>query len=195
MLAGLRCAVCDEVIDRSVWNDAVTFCARCQEPLQARVYPAAFRAASVTRVDAAEEGIEAACFQHASNKAIAACARCGRFMCAVCDIEIDREHICPVCLESGARQGTIQNLDNRRTLYDSIAFALATLPVFTIYLPIFTAPAAVYLSIRYWRAPLSILPRTRWRFVLAALFGATQFFGLVAIIVIAIAASRSRITQ
>ena len=45
------------------------------------------------------------------------------------------------------------------------------------YLTIFTAPFTLYLSIRYWREPMSVLPRRRWRFVVAILIALFQLAG------------------
>ena len=52
-------------------------------------------------------------------------------------------------------------------LYDKIALALAVYPMLLFYLTFFTAPMAIFVAIRYWKAPASILPRTRIRSVIA----------------------------
>ena len=36
-------------------------------------------------------------------------------------------HLCPGCLEAGQTKGKIQQLENRRVIYDNIALALAAL--------------------------------------------------------------------
>jgi hypothetical protein len=59
-------------------------------------------------------------------------------------------------------------------LYDNMALTLAMLPAFLIWPTIFTAPITLYITVRYWRAPSSILPRTRIRFVIAAAFASLQ---------------------
>ena len=61
---------------------------------------------------------------------------------------------------------------------DTIALALATFPALLIWPAIIGAPAALYVVIRRWRAPLSILPRTRIRFYLAALFALAELVGI-----------------
>jgi len=40
-----------------------------------------------------------------------------------------------------------------------------------------TAPAALYLTVRHWRTPLSIFPRTKIRFIIAFLLAAAQLVG------------------
>ena len=53
-----------------------------------------------------------------------------------------------------------------------MALALATLPSILVWPSLFSAPIAIYLAIRHWSAPPSILPRTRIRYYLAILFAA-----------------------
>ena len=53
----------------------------------------------------------------------------------------------------------VVNLENQRTLHDSIALTLATFPALLISPPIVTAPAALFLSIFYWKRPTSIVRR------------------------------------
>lgn len=63
-------------------------------------------------------------------------------------------------------------------MYDSIAFLTATFPMFFWPILFLTAPAAIFLSIRYWRKPLAMLHANRWRFVAAILVGLLQITGL-----------------
>jgi hypothetical protein len=110
---------------------------------------------------------EATCFYHPRKSAVVPCDRCGRFLCALCEIEFHGERWCPACLESGQRRQSLGTLETKRINYDSIALALATVPVLTIWASFFCAPISLYMVIRYWRAPLSILPRTRIRYHIA----------------------------
>jgi hypothetical protein len=77
----------------------------------------------------------------------------------------------------GKSKGKIKNLENRRTLYDSVALSLAVLPLLIFYFTIITAPMALYVAIRYWNAPRSIVHRTRIRYVFAILFATLQIVG------------------
>jgi hypothetical protein len=72
-------------------------------------------------------------------------------------------------------------LENRRVLYDKIALALALYPMLLFYLTFFTAPMAIFVAIRYWKAPSSILPRTRVRFVIALVLAVFQIAGWIAL--------------
>jgi len=125
---------------------------------------------------------EATCFYHPQKKAVLPCEGCGRFLCALCDCELHGQHFCPACLEVGRKKRKIKSLENERTLYDSIALSLAVLPVAIvplIYFTFITAPASLFVALRYWNAPRSIVHRTRIRLVLAIIFASLQIVGWV----------------
>ena len=149
--------------------------------LQVEIFPALFRqnAPAQTGELLLVQG-EATCFYHDSRKAVLPCHGCGRFLCALCDCELNGEHFCPACLEAGKTKGKIKSLENRRTLYDSIALSLAVLPLVIFFFWFFTfvtAPMALFMSIRYWNAPRSIVHRTRIRYVMAMIFATAEIAG------------------
>jgi hypothetical protein len=154
------------------------------------LFPALFRPAS--QIDpqslVTAEG-DATCFEHATKRAIAVCHKCGRFLCALCEVEVAGKVWCPSCLIPANADGPIEALEKRRTLFDSIALALATLPALLFFYPsIFTAPAIVYLAIRYWEKPSSIIPRGKWRFVFALIVATLELGAVATVIVVAIMA-------
>lgn len=153
-------------------------CPSCATPLQIEVFPALFR--EITPGPSAQpvmvEG-ESSCFFHPQKKAVVPCAGCGRFLCALCDCQFGGEHFCPACLEAGKSKGKIKALDNQRMRYDSIALALALLPILIFYFTIITAPMALFVAIRYWKAPQSLVHRNRVRFILAILIATLQLAG------------------
>jgi hypothetical protein len=64
---------------------------------------------------------------------------------------------------------------------------LATWPLFIFfYASIFTAPAALYVAIRYWNAPSSLVPRRKWRQMSAILIALAELLLIAAIIVAAV---------
>ena len=75
----------------------------------------------------------------------------------------------------------MDQLENRRELYDSRALALAWIPMLTVWFTLITAPMALYMAIRYWKAPGSIIPRRKWRFILAILIASMQILGWIAV--------------
>jgi hypothetical protein len=126
---------------------------------------------------------QAECFYHPGKKAVAPCAGCGRLLCALCEVPFDGQSLCMGCLQSGRSKGRIANLEDSRVLYDSVALYLAFLPMFFFFITPITAPAVVYVALRYWSAPTSVLPRTRYRFVLALLIAFAQIVGWVVFLV------------
>ena len=49
----------------------------------------------------------------------------------------------------------------------------------TVWLTILSAPMAIYLSIRHWKSPSSIIPRTKVRFVAAIGLATLQIGGWI----------------
>jgi len=176
--AVLTCGACDAPIPYEAINGASPVpCRRCGAHLEAAVFPALF---SEIRPGTPGERVlfddESSCFYHTARKAVVPCDICGRFLCALCDIELNGQHLCPSCIDAGKNKGKMEELENQRTRYDRLALALAMLPalLITMYFTIFTAPAALFVTLRYWKAPLSPVRPWRWRFVLAFLLGVME---------------------
>jgi hypothetical protein len=161
-------------------------CPACGVSLLGEIFPALFRKISTGQSGETiiVEG-ESGCFYHPQKKAVLPCDGCGRFLCALCDCFFDGRHYCPTCLEAGKAKGKIKNLDNQRTLYDSIALALAVYPLLAILTIVFsffsliTAPMALFVAIRYWKAPMSIVRRTKVRFIAAGVIALLTIAGWV----------------
>ena len=155
-------------------------CLACNVPLQIEVYPAWFKPMEVGKPGETIiiEG-EASCFYHPQKRAAIHCSSCGRFLCALCDVELNGEHLCPACLEAGQKKGKLTELENKRTLWDSAAFSLAVAPLFVWPLTLLTGPAAIILAIYGWNKPSSILGRTRVRIYLAIIIGLLEIAGWI----------------
>jgi hypothetical protein len=169
----IQCPKCKTpLLEERIFNQPdLTPCPRCGDPLSVEVFPAYFRRNSPSQDGETSliEG-ESTCFFHIAKKAVTPCQGCGRFLCALCDCDLNGQHYCPVCLEAGKSKGKIKNLENIRMRWDGIALALAVYPVATIIFWVFsiiTAPIALFIAIRHWNAPRSIFHRTRIRYVLA----------------------------
>ena len=67
-------------------------------------------------------------------------------------------------------------------MYDNMALALATLPFVLIWPAFIGAPWALFIVVTRWNAPSSVVPRTKIRFILAALFAVAELGFLVFII-------------
>ena len=155
-------------------------CPACSVPLMGEIFPALFRKTSAGQSGEAImlEG-ESSCFYHPQKKAVLPCDGCGRFLCALCDCPLHGKHFCPGCLEAGRTKGKIKSLENQRTLYDSIALALAIYPLLIFYFTLITAPMTLFIAIRYWNAPQSILRRTKIRFIAAIVIALLEIAGWI----------------
>lgn len=127
-----------------------------------------------------EEGVSS-CFYHEQKKAVVPCDACGRFLCALCDLDFNGRHLCPACLQSGKKKGDLPELENRRTIYDSAALSTALLPLIIWPVTLVTAPFALYFAIISFFRPSSLIPRTRIRAWLALVIALLQIAGWVAI--------------
>ncbi len=108
---------------------------------------------------------EATCFFHAENAAATACSSCGRFVCNLCDVELDGHHHCPTCFEQGLQRQTLPSLRQRDTLYDSMALAAGWGWILFYPVWIFAVPAVLYWTIAKRKAPGGyLIPRRGWRY-------------------------------
>jgi hypothetical protein len=153
-------------------------CPVCQAKIQAAVFPAAFR--EITPGRSGErilvEG-ESSCFYHEQKKAVVPCDSCGRFLCALCDVDLDGKHLCPQCLDTGRQKGALQQLETRRVLYDNGALILALAPMVIFIFWVFTlitAPLAIFLAVMAFFKPNSILGFSRVKAIAAILIGLFQ---------------------
>ena len=176
---------------RALATDDVTPCGLCGAENRVRVFPAALRSAAPVRPEAALDG-EAACFDHPGKRAVAACKHCGRFVCQLCSVEFGEEIWCPSCVTGRAGSAAEANLETNRTLYDSIALTTPLLSLIMWPLTAITAPGAVVYSIVKWRAPLSLVRRSRWRYVAAILIGLAEVAGWLLAIAYALTRARAR---
>ena len=174
----LTCTQCGTVLSAGMLNTIdPSVCPKCASLIRAEVFPAFFRKAEGQTAESPLADSEAGCFFHPLKKAVVPCGSCGRFLCALCEVELGGKHVCPVCLEAGKSKRKIKNLETERVLYDNIALSIAILPMLVFFVTIVTAPASIYYSMRHWKSPISILPRTKVRFVFAVLISVLQLGG------------------
>ncbi|MBV9762661.1 MAG: hypothetical protein JO340_19025 [Acidobacteriaceae bacterium] len=173
----LPCPRCGSELPPEAFAPAGASCPSCQTPVEAAAFPALFRAATASVYEPIVSG-EAACFFHPDRIAVSSCARCGRFLCALCQIRWTAgEDVCTACLEIAGRSQSAalspappaSALLSSRFHYDSLALALATVPVLTWIFSMITAPLALGYALVTFRRQSSIVPRTKIR-LLAAIF-------------------------
>ncbi len=171
---------CGNALPQAICNTgAMATCPSCDTALQVEVFPAFYKG-TVTGSKAetiVEEGTSS-CFYHEKKKAVIHCDVCGRFLCALCDLDLGGSHVCPSCAESGRKKGNVGELESSRTVYDSAALTLA-LGAFLVWpAMVLTAPTAIYLAILSWRRPGSLVPRSRLRSYFAILIALLQLAGI-----------------
>lgn len=175
----VSCTKCRALLGAELFNlPDMTPCPSCAVPLQAAVFPALFREETVVPAEPVAAEGEAGCFYHAEKKATVVCGACGRFLCALCDVDFNGQHLCPACLETGRHKGKIKNLQNSRLRHDKIALALAVFPVLIFYFTVFTAPVALAYAIRHWNSPSGLTPhRPKLNLSIAMTLASLQIIG------------------
>jgi hypothetical protein len=180
----VACARCDSPLP--LWELAsadAAVCAKCGSRNTVRVFPALFAAPSAPAVaESALEG-EAACFDHPSKRAVAACHQCGRFVCQLCSVEFGGQVWCPSCVAAGKGRRQAVYLEPARALYDSIALAVPLASLIFWPITILTGPGTLVFSAMTWKRPLSLVRKRRWRFVVASLIGLAEAAGWLWLVV------------
>lgn len=168
------CGGCSGRIPPTNWNQEFSLpCPFCARDVSVTVFPVALHPPQPQLPEPLVTGQEAGCYDHPGNRAVAACDSCGRFLCALCDMDSENGHVCPACFD---RQET--PAQHERVNYDSVALALATFPMLFCWLPVLTTPAALFFAFRFWNDPSPVFPRSRWRLWLTVLVAVLQV-GLV----------------
>jgi hypothetical protein len=173
------CPKCSAIVPaetlRSAYPGVWQPCGFCHAELLALAFPALVKDGPASGPGENALGTEdTTCFYHAQKQAIALCDSCGRFLCALCDLKLNGQHLCPACLAAGKKKGKLRNLDQERLRHDGIALVIALLPISMWPFTLITAPIAVFYSFRHWNSPGSLLGRSRTRFVFAILFGLAE---------------------
>jgi hypothetical protein len=179
--SSLNCPRC-----RSTWPQDpevlanLTNCPTCNAQVQIHLYPAFTRIHKPGSVGETVlvEG-EATCFYHPQKRAVVPCGSCGRFLCALCDLELNNEHLCPACLESGRRKGNLADLETSRTLYGPTALMLAVIgPLLCLWPAVVFAPIAIILALYGWKKPGSLVTRTRLQSAIAIGLAVLELIGI-----------------
>jgi hypothetical protein len=177
----VTCTKCKAILPAEMLNLGGLFpCPSCSVPLQVNAFPALFRPLQAVHAENVMMEGESSCFYHPQKKAAVPCDGCGRFLCGLCDVELNGQHLCTSCVETGRKKGKIKNLQNHRVLYDNVALSLALLPLLLFYFTLVTAPMALYLAIRHWNTPSSIVPRRpKLRLTFAIIFASLQIIAWI----------------
>jgi hypothetical protein len=159
-------------------------CPTCASAVRVEVFPAYFReVAKGSAGEALLADTEASCFFHPQKRAAVVCSECGRFLCALCDLELEGKHFCASCLEAAKEKNKIASIENKRQMHDVLAFHLAIAGFFVFYFNIITAPMALYFAIKHWKTPASIVRGgAKWRKIAAIVMASLQLLAWIGII-------------
>ena len=90
----------------------------------------------------------ASCARHARNVAIAACERCGSFMCALCRVEVEGRSLCAACFDRGRSEGSLHAAQTSFRSWRTLGLHLAVVGMFMYPFGILTGPASLYATAR-----------------------------------------------
>lgn len=185
MPASIRCPECRkwDLEVSGPEGEVVCSCER-KRHFEIELFPAILKKAEVAQAENALEDTEATCLYHPHKRAVAICESCGAFICELCVTRVNGFTQCLNCYARGVEKakGKSKDKDSAHSfqqvniLWDNHALALATIPMLIFYFTIITGPISVYLALRHWNDhPTSlIVPRSRWRYIVALFFGGIQ---------------------
>ncbi len=180
----LKCESCASPLMAPI-RSAVTHtqCPVCRQTTVLSVFPALIHETQAGRDgETLTVDDDSSCFYHTAKKAVVACAYCGRFLCALCDIDMNRRHLCPSCIEAGAVKGKMTELRSEVTHYDEVALAFAVYPMVFFWPTAITSFITIFIVLWKWRKPHGgLVPRGRWRFLLAFVIAILQVAGWITV--------------
>ena len=144
-------------------------------PHDIHLFPAYIKTQEIAEAEVAMEDGQATCFFHPHLPATAICEVSGRMICNLCTTEFEGKTVSFEALKSLVSVQGKDAKSNVVTKWDSIALALAVLPMIFWIFTIFTAPIALGICIvKYRKGPTGIIPRPRWRYWVAGLVSLAQ---------------------
>lgn len=170
-MPSLSCPKCRIALPEvAVPTPSTAGCSACGAVWQVFPLPSLFRPGPTARSgERILSDAEASCFQHAQKKATAHCQGCGRFLCALCEVELGREVICPACFELRKRRPEKTRLLDRKTRWDQVALSVS-LGAMLMYPFLFIAVPVAF-TIIFWqcRKPQSLVYKVGFNFFVATL--------------------------
>jgi hypothetical protein len=174
----IKCSKCQAILLPSQFNTGqLNPCPSCASLVAVEVFPAILRSAAAAFPEPLLVEGESSCFYHPAKKASIVCDSCGRFLCALCDLDLNGRHVCPVCLESGQKKAKFKDLENTRVLWDQMALAVAVLPILFVWTSIIGAPVALYLVWRARKEPCSLTGKSNMTLIVAGTLAVLEIAG------------------
>ncbi len=208
-MVSLQCPVCGftQSPDDRHGEGEKRRCAGCRRIIKAQLLPALYRGAGppVLLNEAPLVAGENACFYNPNRRATKVCSHCGVFVSDAWSAVWGTATVCLKCLENLCKSGKDRNFETRRTLWDNVSLYFSIGPFIvaglllltligypfsflTLFATIATAPIAIFIALRYWNAPRSLVPRGRGRLIVAIGTATLQIFFWVGIVIAMIVA-------
>jgi len=198
-MAFVRCNVCGYELSPAVFQGGmVPECPACHRKVTAKLLPAVYKSQLQAAPPALPEEPpapgEAACFYNPNRRATKVCDHCGVFVSDAWAAKWGGQTVCLKCLDQLRNKEKDTRFQAKRTLWDNVALACAIGPfvlaagflmtligypfaIMCLLLTFVTAPAAIFISLRFWKAPRSLVPRGPWRMISALVLGLLQVVG------------------
>lgn len=187
-MALVRCALCNQplhVPEGAAFG--VGTCISCHRESSIAAFPALVKNGApkppTLSVDPPAPG-EAACYYSPNRRATKECSHCGVLISDIWAAQWGSETVCLKCLEHLRGQGKDERFESRRILWDNVALVLTLVPLTFVFwmFAFLTAPAALFIGLRHWNSPRSLVPRSRARLVVALLLAFAQVGGAVFVV-------------
>ena len=129
-----------------VLEKGAAYCGNCALQFQAALFdpPEPPRAAPRTLDGSAS----AQCARHARNAAVAACERCGAFICTLCRVESDGKVLCAACFDRLRSEGALESARSTFRSWRTLGLYLSLGGFFVWPLGIVLGPAALVAAVR-----------------------------------------------
>lgn len=170
------CPRCARELPHERLTDGPQRCRWCRGDFQARRFaPPALLVEAASGLAALPEAV--ACAAHERNAAVAACGRCGAFICALCRIESDGGGWCPPCYERLSAEGALASAATHLRNWGGMSALCLIGAVLLWPLAPLISGLGLYFALRGLRAG----PDGRFSLVLRALANGLALFASVAI--------------
>ena len=181
---GTACPRCHGIIANDAVETGDILCPHCNRPFSLVTFTPPARSLYVVR--AGEEGPESAgsCANHPRNAAIGNCDRCGIVMCALCEMQLEGSHYCPLCFERVIRDGGT-DLVSEFPDYAGRARIAARLSIVTFFFGIPLGFGAIYYAVKAMRnRSISGVPKSGlvWSIILGVIGMAFSTFLIFAML-------------
>ena len=151
----LLCPKCQRPLPARFGNHEGMPCYQCEAELDVWVFPAFFHEPEVKLAQTLDIEGDASCFHHPTKKAEIVCDACGRFLCALCDLEVHGRHICPTCLNSEQdKEGSLgAPLSKTITRHDKMCLQTSLVMLLFLPLAVVMTPIIWFWIARHWNHP------------------------------------------